>query len=424
MREATVQVIRALDPIPGADRLELARVLGWQVVVKKGEFRAGQLCVLVEPDSVLPEGPAWSEFLRKTKFRVKPVRLRGVVSQGVVLPLTVLVQADAPGTYPAWAAELWMWGDELGLTPKARESIYSLVAGWAYAGDRRICEGLDVSAALGVRHYARPEAGGVIGGVSAGAYPPIPRTDEPNLQSVPWMLEHLRGRTWQATVKLDGTSGTFARVAEPFSTYHTGQLLVCSRTRSLRRPVSPGNAFWVVADRYGLAEKIPAGWAVRGEVVGPKIQGNPLGLVEPDLFVFDVTELATGQHLDALARKEWCAERGLKEVPRVGVLWQESGWLQSVPEVGRLGLLPQLHQALQQAAWVEALGLFGSLVQVGHYADYAELGSAAHRPLEGIVVRPLVETWVPVPDGPEAGKLLRLSFKVLNPRYVEREGED
>lgn len=94
---ATIRTISDVSPIPGADAIEVASVDGWKVVIKKGEFSAGERGIYFEIDSFLPVRPAY-EFLRKSSFRQHPVsneegfrlrtvRLRGQVSQGLLLPV-------------------------------------------------------------------------------------------------------------------------------------------------------------------------------------------------------------------------------------------------------------------------------------------------------------------------------------------------
>ena len=91
---ASIQQIGSIDPIPGADFIVKARVMGWDVVVKKDEFQVGDLCVFFEVDSVLPDGKDWAEFMRPRKFRVRTVRLRKVLSQGLALPLDIIDDCD------------------------------------------------------------------------------------------------------------------------------------------------------------------------------------------------------------------------------------------------------------------------------------------------------------------------------------------
>lgn len=86
---ASIQKITALEPISGADSIEKAVILGWSLVVKRNEFRVGELCVYCEIDSIMPEKPEF-EFLRERKFRIKTIKLRGCISQGIAFPLSIL----------------------------------------------------------------------------------------------------------------------------------------------------------------------------------------------------------------------------------------------------------------------------------------------------------------------------------------------
>lgn len=86
---AHIERIENLSPIENADKIELAKVLGWNCIVKKGEFKVGEKIIFCEIDSVLPNKPEY-DFLRKYNFRIKTQKLRGVVSQGLVLPLSSL----------------------------------------------------------------------------------------------------------------------------------------------------------------------------------------------------------------------------------------------------------------------------------------------------------------------------------------------
>lgn len=86
---AHIEVITALNPIQGADKIEVADVLGWKCVVKKGEFKVGEKIVYIEVDSVMPAIPEF-EFLKERNYRIKTIKLKGQVSMGLVLPLSIL----------------------------------------------------------------------------------------------------------------------------------------------------------------------------------------------------------------------------------------------------------------------------------------------------------------------------------------------
>jgi RNA ligase (TIGR02306 family) len=90
---ASIQVIKELSPINGADAILCAKVLGWECVVKKSEFAVGDKCVYFEIDSVLPIS-SWNDHLRREGEKDKPVRIKtrrfkGVLSQGLALPLSI-----------------------------------------------------------------------------------------------------------------------------------------------------------------------------------------------------------------------------------------------------------------------------------------------------------------------------------------------
>jgi RNA ligase (TIGR02306 family) len=261
----SIQTIENIAPITGADNIMQARVMGWTVVVKKGEFAPGDPCVFFEIDSILPDGPAWSEFMRPRKFRVRTLKLRGVLSQGLALPVAIAEDLPREGDLR----------DRLGVTksepvlPDAREI--------------------------------------------AGPFPArVPKTDEIRLQSMLEVLDELRGQDFFVTTKLDGTSATYARDADGF--------VACSRNWAL---VRGENHVWRLADRYRLAD-LPMDFAIQGEICGPGIQKNRLGLTEVDLFVFSVYDMRAGAFLGHDAFVAFCAEHGLRSVPVEGVVRGEA----------------------------------------------------------------------------------------------------
>src|SRR5439155_12763350 len=192
---ASIQTVNAVEPIPNADAIEKVRVLGWWVVAKKGDHKPGDKLVYCEIDSLLPERPEF-EFLRPSSFkpaqtdasgatvlpagfRIKTVKLRGQVSQGICFPLSLL---------PSGAATE---------------------------------EGTDVTELLNVRKWEPPIPIGM-GGKVKGQFPGfLPKTDETRVQVLESVLARHRGRTFYVTEKLDGTSFTaFLR---------QGEFGICSR---------------------------------------------------------------------------------------------------------------------------------------------------------------------------------------------------
>jgi len=234
MKTASIERIVAVKPHPNADRLELATVLGWQCIVRKDEFKEGELVIFVPIDTILPEAP-WTEFL-KGKLRVKTAKLRGEWSQGLVFPTSIL-----PG-------KVWH-------------------------------EGADVGAELGVRKYEK-EIPLALSGVQRGNFPAYlaPKTDEDNGLSNPRLVEHVLSFDCEATLKLDGSSCTV--IVEDSTISH-----VCSRNVDLEESAS--NAFWHAARKLDTSGRVGT-WVIQGELMGPGIQENQLGLLEPTLYVFQV----------------------------------------------------------------------------------------------------------------------------------------
>lgn len=279
---ASIQVISALTPIEGADKIETASVLGWKVVVKKGEFSVGDKCVYCEIDSILPPRQEY-EFLAKSKYRIKTVRLRGQISQGICFPLTVLDIDER--------------------TPFNADGIAEV-----NVGD-------DVTEFLNVLKYEPPISGSVDKGYTRGSFPSyLHKTDETRIQSVPEVLDELRGDTFFVTVKIDGTSSTFSKYVD--------DIHVCSRTRSVK---DGDNVYWNMFRKYNLENvfnSVPGNIAIQGEIAGywsgnrtNAIQGNPLKLMDTQLFVFNVFNIDTDRYYDYDAFISFCERHGLQHVP-------------------------------------------------------------------------------------------------------------
>lgn len=244
MKLATIETIAEILPHPNADRLEVARVLGWQTVVKKSEFQVGARAVFVVIDTLLPAAP-WSAFLadpaRPTDpIRLRTARLRGQFSQGLLLPLDVLPEPVRGAT----------------------------------------C-GTDVGEILGIRKYEKilPAA---LAGTAKAPFPSqlIPRTDEDNGLSAPDLMAETCALPCRATLKLDGSSCTIV--------WKRGEGLVevCSRNWSL---LDDGrSAYWKAAQRLDFSGLPPGSdlLVLQGELMGPGVQGNQLRLTEPALHLF------------------------------------------------------------------------------------------------------------------------------------------
>lgn len=282
---ASIQRVLEIQPIVNAHAIELARINGWQCVVKKGEFMPGSLGVFLEIDSIPPDSDVF-RFLwqpkprvnengeplpmrpveRPAKFRIRTMKLRGVLSQGLLLPVK-----------------------ELGL--------------------ENACEGDNVTALLGVEKY-EPPAPQSMGDFRANFPGFIPKTDEMRVQSVPVVLDELHGLPYVATLKYDGTSSTFC--IDP----RDNQFHACGRNFSLR---DGDNFYWRVARKYGLETVLRSAphRAIQGEVCGPGIQKNHLNLKDVSLFVFNIYDFQNARYLSHDEIVEFAADNGLTPVEEV-----------------------------------------------------------------------------------------------------------
>jgi len=277
---ASIRVISDIKPIEGADMIELAIVDGWKVVVAKNVgHKVGDTVVYCEIDSFLPIKEEF-EFLRKSSykkmgdregFRLKTIKLRGQVSQGLILPMSV-------------------FGD----------------FGWtAY-------EGLDVTERLGIVKYEPPIPAELSGKVKGNFPSFLRKTDEERVQNLTKEYEEYKtlGRKFYVTEKLDGSSATFY--------YKDGVFGVCSRNLELLE--TEGNTFWKVARELDLEDKMKnfgGNISLQGELIGEGIQGNPYKIKGQTVKFFNLFDIDSQEYqsLEHLGRA--LGIMGLKMVPIV-----------------------------------------------------------------------------------------------------------
>ncbi|MFH1319511.1 MAG: RNA ligase (ATP) [Bacteroidota bacterium] len=245
---ASIQKIIALGPIEDADSIEKATVLGWQLVVKKGDFNVGDLCVYCEIDSLLPERPGF-EFLMPYKMRIKTIKLRGQISQGICFPLSIL--------------------------PPETE----------------IKEDKDVTEILGIKKH-EPPVPAHLSGIAKGKSPSfIPKTDEPRVQIYQEVLNKYKGEKCFITEKLDGSSVTYY--------IKDGGFGVCSRNLELIE--TDENTLWKVAREQDIENKLRSlnkNYAIQGELVGEGIQKNTLKLKGQTVYFFNFFDIDKYKYLD------------------------------------------------------------------------------------------------------------------------------
>lgn len=285
---ARIVKIDAIQPIPNADAIEIAKVGGWNVVVKKAEFSVGDVAVYFEIDTFLPEGnPAW-QFLVDKSSRIyngvnghvlKSIRLRKQISQGLLLGFE---------TFDDYT-----------------------IATLAYLG-----VGADVTGVLGVSKYEPPIPAN-LAGVQRGNFPSIiPKTDQERIQNLTEEFNNWSGcgelLTWEVTEKLEGSSCTFAWIND--------DLHVCSRNIDLVDTV--GNSFWGTAHALSLPARMHAHFkgrniALQGELIGFGIQGNIYKLNKQEFYLFDVYDADLGRYLNPTERNEIANSLSLTSVPVV-----------------------------------------------------------------------------------------------------------
>ena len=279
---ARVVKIDAILEIPNADAIEAAKVGGWTVVVKKSEFKSGDFAVYFEIDSFLPDGNSSWQFLIDKSSRnyngltghvLKSVKLRGQVSQGLLLSLSSCF--NDPTQYP---------------------------------------EGLDVSEILGIVKY-EPPVPAELAGIVRGPYPSrVPKTDQERIQNLAieleeWKIEKL---SWEITEKLEGASCSFIWIES--------ELHVCSRNLSLKN--TEENSLWKIAKELDIESKFAKHFsgrniALQGEVVGFGINGNIYQFNNQKFFLFDIYEIDKGCYLRPSERRNVALRFGIEHVPVV-----------------------------------------------------------------------------------------------------------
>ena len=315
--------IKEIREIPGADRIELATVMDYTVVVKKGEYKPGDMGIYVEVDSLLPDGLdselsikynllknheigknmtdeerehalkalqeqskyPYFEFLRDKKFKIKSMKLSkfGVISQGILfrpvdLGITDKVKEGQDFTIQFNITEIVQDEEEAGLNTGKKD-------GWL------------VRKLMKYKWFRNWRKRHNIAEVWDPSFPS--KSDEENVQKIyTKMFAQYADKEWVATEKLEGQNITvYSEIVNGWFGRKTKRIGVCSRTRELN-PNGNSHGFWDTVKRLHLDEKIkniPGEWFCRGEHVGPGIQGNIYQFKRTKVYFFDFYKKVEGK---------------------------------------------------------------------------------------------------------------------------------
>ena len=375
---AHIEKIEWVRPIEGADRIVTYGILGWEVVDQKDKYKVGDKVIYCEIDSVLPDKPEY-EFLRDRKFRVKTIKLKGQISQGLILPMSTLHgnyrrnDEYAVGQDVTTQLQITKY-----LSPTEREELEQQER--KLANDRNKFKKFMMRYSWFRRLFlSRKQKQGFPYWVS--------KTDEERIQNLHWeeFYEQFKDKEVYVTEKIDGCSGTFTgKVVPRFSgllsklPFKKYQFVVCSRNLTTNDKFS---IWWKIAKKYNLEQILKENptLTIQGECLDTKVQGNKYNVKDEQFYVFNIIDHEKNYHYNFGEILIFCGKYNLQHVPLL------------------------YHKNLK--TYYPKLSELGSTVQ--ELVEFSKGKSTlADIPREGIVVRCI-----------ENGQKL-LSFKVINPDFL------
>ncbi len=324
---ASIQEVQEVIAIPNADAICAYRINGWEVVDTIGKYNVGDRVVFCEVDSWIPTELA--PFLSKGKEpreyqgikgeRLRTIKLRGQLSQGLLLPMQVMGDEN--------------YRDRSG---RGLDNCWVKQVGKEYVGATDKL-GADVSSYLQIRKWEPPPE--FLNADAKGLFPSfIPKTDQERIQNCyKEVAGVVASETFDIEEKIEGQSSTIY--------FNNGEFGVCSRNLELK---DSDNTFWNTARKYNLQEKLTAlgrNIAIQSEQVGPGISGNIYKFTEYSLYVFDVYDIDKQQYFNRAELENICQQLELTPVP---LLFSHTGEL-------------TLHQMLEFADGKSVLGTTGTL---------------------------------------------------------------
>jgi RNA ligase (TIGR02306 family) len=281
---ASVVKISNVEKHSNADTLDVCTVDGWKVITKIGEFRIGDFAVYITVDAFVPNNIA--PFLTKNKAPreylgikgevLKTTKLRGLVSQGLLLSIDYIIENCID----------------------CKQFPFVL--------------GADVSEVLGIVKYD-PPLPAQLSGIARGNFPVfIPKTDLHRCQSLVTEINDWNGVIGTLQEKLDGSSCTIYINGDDFG--------VCSRNLNLQE--TEDNSFWNTANKKDIINKLKSyqkdsnkNIALQLELCGPGIQKNIYKLPNFDLFLFDIYDIDNRCYWNHYNVKLFADHYGISHVP-------------------------------------------------------------------------------------------------------------
>lgn len=311
---AHIEKVTNIRPIPNADRIEQVSVLGWNLVTKKGEFADGDLCVYIEIDSRVPSDMECFKFLEDRNYKVKTIKLRKVISQGLALPISILPEGNyGIGQDVTDILKITKIQEDYDPAPISLEMKLK-------AHHKKLTQNRIFKKLMKYGWFRKFAFSVLIPKKKKNGWPSwVKKTDEERVQNMPWILENKS--KFIATEKLDGTSSTYTLVKKPFGKY---DFIVCSRNVVQDTPSKKcfydDNVYWEMAKKYSIESVLrylieDNDWiTLQGETIGESIQKNKYNITGRDFYAFNLITSGAGR-IDSVTARDTLKEYGIKFVP-------------------------------------------------------------------------------------------------------------
>lgn len=314
---AHIETIKWKRPIEGADRIELVGVLGWQCIAKKDEFQIGDKCVYIEIDSIVDKDNPDFAFLENKKYRIKTMKMRGVISQGIVFPTSILHDGHdrQVGTDVTTELKIKEVEDEIPVYRKANPEAL------LRQRHRKLYKSKLFKTLMKFEWFRNFVFKILLPHKKPSGFPAwIAKTDETRLQNMPWVLDGAyANEPMVVTEKLDGTSTTFAVKKKSGKRY---EFVICSRNLRIDPKTDSGCVYTKISDLYDMKNvlmwlarlyRYPDTIVLQGETIGEGIQGNKYKVKGLDFYAFNL--IVDGSKVDSCLATDTVKQFGIKWVP-------------------------------------------------------------------------------------------------------------